>query len=71
MRAPDAHGQWRGYSPWGNRFLFTGREWLRELGMYDFRNRLYQPELGRFMQPDPNSSPRAITISTAIATMIQ
>ncbi len=37
----------------GNRFLFTGREWLSELGLYDYRARLYQPELGRFLQPDP------------------
>jgi RHS repeat-associated protein len=40
-------------SPWGNRFLFTGREWISELRTYDFRNRMYQPELGRFLQPDP------------------
>jgi RHS repeat-associated protein len=40
-------------SPAGNRFLFTGREWLKELRVYDYRNRLYQPELGRFVQPDP------------------
>src|SRR5205085_11756252 len=38
-------------SLFGNRFLFTGREWLPDL--YDFRNRIYQPELGRFLQPDP------------------
>jgi RHS repeat-associated protein len=37
----------------GTRFLFTGREWLSDLKLYDYRNRLYQPELGRFMQPDP------------------
>jgi RHS repeat-associated protein len=37
----------------GTRFLFTGREWLSELKLYDYRNRLYQPELGRFLQPDP------------------
>jgi RHS repeat-associated protein len=37
---------------WGNRFLFTGREWLSDLRIYDFRNRMYQPELGRFLQPD-------------------
>jgi RHS repeat-associated protein len=37
----------------GNRFLFTGREWLSDLKLYDYRNRMYQPELGRFMQPDP------------------
>jgi RHS repeat-associated protein len=40
-------------SPFGNRFLFTGREWLSDLKLYDFRNRMYQPELGRFLQPDP------------------
>ncbi len=48
---PKVNG--RPVSAWGNRFLFTGREWLGEVGLYDFRNRLYQPELGRFMQPDP------------------
>ena len=40
-------------SMYGNRFLFTGREWLQDLRIYDFRNRQYQPELGRFLQPDP------------------
>jgi len=40
-------------SAYGNRFLFTGREYLSALKLYDYRNRLYQPELGRFMQPDP------------------
>lgn len=41
-------------SAWGNRFLFTGREWLSyDLRVYDFRSRHYQPELGRFLQPDP------------------
>jgi len=49
----DGSGTNIGYSPWGNRFLFTGREYLRELKLYDYRNRMYQPELGRFMQPDP------------------
>jgi RHS repeat-associated protein len=44
---------WEGYSQFGNRFLFTGREWLSDLRLYDLRNRLYQPELGRFLQPDP------------------
>jgi RHS repeat-associated protein len=36
-----------------NRFLFTGREYLSELKLYDYRARLYQPELGRFMQARP------------------
>jgi RHS repeat-associated protein len=35
------------------RFLFTGREWITDLRLYDYRNRMYQPELGRFLQPDP------------------
>ena len=51
--AYDQFGHWQGYSLFGNRFLFTGREWLPDLRLYDFRNRLYQPELGRFLQPDP------------------
>ncbi len=48
----DGAGAGLGYSPWGNRFLFTGREYLNDLHLYDYRNRLYQPELGRFLQPD-------------------
>jgi len=49
----DRSGNTISSSPWGNRFLFTGREWVSELRTYDFRNRMYQPELGRFLQPDP------------------
>ncbi len=37
----------------GNRFLFTGREWIGEIGVYDYRNRVYSPDLGRFLQTDP------------------
>src|SRR5438045_1502264 len=37
----------------GNRFMFTGREYLSELGVYDYRNRFYHPGLGRFLQSDP------------------
>jgi len=40
-------------SLWGNRILFTGREYLSDMRIYDFRNRVYHPELGRFLQPDP------------------
>ncbi len=36
-----------------NRFLFTGREYLAELGLYDYRHRFYSPSLGRFLQTDP------------------
>jgi RHS repeat-associated protein len=37
----------------GNRFLFTGREYLAELSLYDYRNRMYSQTLGRFLQVDP------------------
>ncbi len=37
----------------GNRILFTGREYLSDMRIYDFRHRVYHPELGRFLQPDP------------------
>ncbi|NQW48810.1 MAG: RHS repeat protein, partial [Planctomycetes bacterium] len=34
------------------RFLFTGREWLEESKLYDYRSRAYSPSLGRFLQTD-------------------
>jgi RHS repeat-associated protein len=37
----------------GTRFLFTGREWLPAFSLYDYRNRTYSAELGRFAQTDP------------------
>gem|GEM_PF-5573723 len=40
-------------SAFGNRFLFTGREWISRIGIYDYRNRVYSPDLGRFIQTDP------------------
>jgi RHS repeat-associated protein len=43
----------RSESAVGNRFMFQGREWIAELGIYDYRHRMYKPELGRFLQTDP------------------
>jgi RHS repeat-associated protein len=43
----------RPYSWYGNRFMFTGREYFAGLGIYDYRNRFYHPILGRFLQSDP------------------
>src|SRR5205085_6576300 len=40
-------------STYGNRFMYTGREYLSELGIYDYRHRMYNPSLGRFLQSDP------------------
>jgi len=41
------------FSSVGNRWLFTGREWLPELALYDYRNRIYSSATGRFLQSDP------------------
>lgn len=38
---------------YANRFQYTGQAWIREVGIYYYRNRFYSPRLGRFMQPDP------------------
>jgi RHS repeat-associated protein len=46
-------GQSIGASAFDNRFLYTGRDYYRQGGFYDYRNRTYLPSLGRFLQPDP------------------
>jgi RHS repeat-associated protein len=38
---------------YANRFLSTGREFLKEANLYDYRNRVYSAELGRFLRTDP------------------
>lgn len=43
----------RTWSNYGNRFMFTGREWYPHLWLYDYRNRWYDPGVGRFLQTDP------------------
>ena len=35
------------------RFQYTGQTWIPELGMYNYKARIYSPTLGRFMQADP------------------
>lgn len=35
------------------RFGYTGQIWLKELGLFHYKARLYSPELGRFLQTDP------------------
>ncbi len=42
-----------GISTCGNPFLFTGREYDYETGLYYYRARYYNPEIGRFLQTDP------------------
>jgi RHS repeat-associated protein len=35
------------------RFQYTGQKWIAEIGLYDYKNRMYAPALGRFPQTDP------------------
>ncbi len=37
----------------GNPYLFTGRRYDTEAGLYYYRARCYSPDLGRFLNPDP------------------
>lgn len=34
-------------------FQYTGQMWLRDIGMYHYKARLYSPTIGRFLQTDP------------------
>ena len=40
-------------SQFGNPYYFTGRRFDKTSGLYYYRNRYYNCELGRFMSPDP------------------
>jgi len=40
-------------SAYGNRIMFTAREYDNESGLYYYRARMYHPVLGRFMSPEP------------------
>lgn len=35
------------------RFGYTGQAWLKELGLFHYKARVYHPRLGRFLQTDP------------------
>jgi RHS repeat-associated protein len=47
------NGTVRSTSAVGNRFMFSGREYIPQFGLYDYRNRVYSPVYGRFLQTDP------------------
>ncbi len=40
-------------SNYGNPYMFTGRRYDSEVGLYYYRFRYYRPEIGRFLQTDP------------------
>jgi RHS repeat-associated protein len=49
----DAAGGELTQSAFGNPYMFTGRRYDPETGLYHYRARAYSPDLGRFLQPDP------------------
>jgi RHS repeat-associated protein len=49
----DANGTVISESIVGNPYMFTGRNYDDETGLYYYRARYYNPEIGRFMQTDP------------------
>jgi len=58
--SPGADGIWRtaddatdDESAIGNPFMFTGRRYDAESGLYYYRARMYSPAIGRFLQTDP------------------
>jgi len=40
-------------SAYDNPYQFTGRRWDDETSLYYYRTRMYDPVIGRFLQPDP------------------
>ena len=49
----DGSGGTLSQSAVGNSYLFTGRRFEKETGLYHYRARYYDPGVGRFMSPDP------------------
>jgi RHS repeat-associated protein len=47
------NGEPRTISSYGNPYMFTGRRFDTETGLYYYRARYYYPKLGRFLQTDP------------------
>ncbi len=41
-------------------YTFTGREWDKEIGLYYYRARYYDPEVGRFISFDPILHPESV-----------
>lgn len=49
----DAYGRTSYSSPgFSSRFAFQGQVYLKEINAYYFKTRMYDPTLGRFLQPD-------------------
>ena len=54
VQATFAYGPYGEPKSWGGtRFGYTGQVALSELGLYHYHARVYDPAMGRFLQPDP------------------
>lgn len=62
----DAFGQPNNPSSIGNPYLFTSRRYDSETGLYYYRNRVYAPHLGRFLQTDPTGYFDGVNIYTYV-----
>lgn len=60
----DAQGNAYSISQISNRFMFTGREYDAETGLYYYRARYYSAELGRFINRDPAEDDRLFNLYT-------
>jgi RHS repeat-associated protein len=49
----DVFGEPSYYGEVHSPYKFTGRRYDEETGLYYYRERMYSPKLGRFLQPDP------------------
>ncbi|HEX8222467.1 MAG TPA: RHS repeat-associated core domain-containing protein [Allosphingosinicella sp.] len=50
----DEYGRVQDSNPyWLSRFGFTGQRYFGGFGLYHYKNRMYDPRAGRFMQPEP------------------
>jgi RHS repeat-associated protein len=50
----DEYGRTQNSNPyWQSRFAYTGQRYFGGFGLYHYKNRMYDPKAGRFMQPDP------------------
>jgi len=50
----DVFGEPNRTSDVNNPYMFTGRRYDDETGLYYYRARYYAYDIGRFLQPDPN-----------------
>jgi RHS repeat-associated protein len=62
----DKSGAWKSGGSTGNRMMFTGREWIAEAGLYDYRNRYYQPQISKWISADPIGENGGINLYTYV-----